>query len=62
MYNQPNTYIHMNTNFYDSACKFQIRDINKQGRSQKWPKEGVLRVRKRCGYAPERRYVGVLVK
>ena len=33
-----------------------------QGRSQKLPKEGVLRVRKRCRYAPECRFIRVLVK
>ena len=29
---------------------------------QKLPKEGVLKVRKRCGYTPERRFIRVLLK
>ena len=32
------------------------------GRSQKWSKEGVFKVRKHRGYSPERHFVIILVK
>ena len=49
------------------SVRYQTRGIAKNGPrrgfwGQKLPKEGVLRVRKRCGHAPERRFVGFLVK
>ena len=33
-----------------------------QGHSQKWPREGVLRVGMHCGHSPDRHFVTILVK